>query len=370
MGFENIIEAFYNNKKGRSGRSINQGNSLLNIRESLMDVIGQGREGFDTARLSKLSKKEKKMINTLETKYNRLVSDYASSYKSFLIEHRQLESQVTTCKAKCLEKYNTGVQDYANKRKACTAGCQINGPYIAECKDTYTSMRLQPRSKRCPVITPGKCSGGNITVGQSNYVGRSSTADRKGTTIKDGCCECGGGKGGRPLGNINGNEVKRCDDLAGAFGMQKGSGQAKAYKRICNQAASSSGMETQRTHNFYKKYNVIEAKNAKISDAAQTLYDQIDTLENVNKKLRSSTSDSEMQLARDLKTFEEKYATLMGLAGGKKADGSYEGTDPTIEAQRRSVELKKQAEEMSFYFMSILAIVLIATTIINFRRAI
>ena len=42
--------------------------------------------------------------------------------------------------------------------------------------------------------------------------------------------------------------------------------------------------------------------------------------------------------------------------------GKYEGgQDPTIEAQRKSV-LLKQSEEMSFYFMSILAIVLVVTT--------
>ncbi|RZD40904.1 MAG: hypothetical protein CXT73_05945 [Methanobacteriota archaeon] len=361
MGFENIIEAFYPNQKAEGGqRHIDQGNSLLNIREGLLNnIISAGREGFDTSRFTKMGKREKKLINGLEAKYNRLVSDYATSYKNFLVEHKELESQVTSCKSKCLERHNNKVDDYSNKRKSCVAGCQIKGPFIAECKDTYKGMRNQI-NKKCGNITPGKCSDGTITIGQEKYVGGSNYSDGSGKTIKDGCCECGGGTGGKPYGEINGQHLKRCTDIASAFGLEKGSGQDKAYQLACKQAA---GIETGRTSQFYKKYNAIEAKNQKISDEAQSLYDQINHLDGVNKQLQSTTSDSETQLNSDLSSFEEKYAKLMEL-GGK------EGKDPTIEAQRNSIMLKKQAEEMSFYFMSILAIVLVVTTIINFRRAI
>ena len=362
MGFENILEAFYsNNEKGRKAKAIGQGNSLLNIRENLMNIIEAGREGFDTSRFTKLDKREKKWINSLESKYNRLVSDYASSYKNFLIEHRELEGQVAKCKAHCLERYNTNVNDYANKRLACAAGCHIKGPYLAECKNTYTGMKNQ-LNRKCGNITPGKCSGGNVTVGQDNYVSASNYADRQGTTIKDGCCECGGGTGGKPSGEINGQEVKRCDDIYKAFGLEKGSGNDLAYRRACHGASK---IQTGRTSNFYKKYNLIQAKNQKITNEAQKLYNTIDHLENVDKKIKTQTNDSERQLANDLRTFEERYAQLQELGG--KYEG---GQDPTIEAQRKSVLLKKQSEEMSFYFMSILAIVLVVTTIINFRRPI
>jgi len=362
MGFENILEAFYsNNEKGRKAKAIGQGNSLLNIRENLMNVIEAGREGFDTTRFKKLDKREKKWISSLESKYNRLVSDYASSYKNFLVEHRELEGQVATCKAHCLERYNTNVNDYANKRLSCAAGCQIKGPFIAECKDTYTGMKNQ-LNKKCGNITPGKCSGGNVTVGQDNYVSASNYSDRAGKTVKDGCCECGGGTGGRPSAEINGNNVKRCDDIYKAFGLEKGSGADFAYRQACHGASK---IETGRTSKFYKKYNGIQAKNQKITNEAQKLYNTIDHLENVDKKIKTTTVDSETQLGSDLKSFEEKYAILQELGG--KYEG---GQDPTIEAQRKSVLLKKQSEEMSFYFMSILAIVLVVTTIINFRRPI
>ena len=156
MGFENILEAFYsNNQKGRKAKAIGLGNSLLNMRESLMNVIEMGREGFregltDKKRFKKLDKREKKWISSLESKYNRLVSDYASSYKNFLIEHRELEGQVATCKAHCLERYNRNVDDYANKRLACAVGCQIKGPYLAECKNTYTGIRNHINKKLKP----------------------------------------------------------------------------------------------------------------------------------------------------------------------------------------------------------------------------
>ena len=276
-----------------------------------MNVIEAGREGFDTTRFKKLDKREKKWISSLESKYNRLVSDYANSYKNFLVEHRELEGQVATCKAHCLERYNQNVNDYANKRLSCAAGCQIKGPFIAECKDTYTGMKNQ-LNKKCGNITQGKCSGGNVTVGQDNYVSASNYSDRQGKTIKDGCCECGGGTGGRPSAEINGNEVKRCDDIYKAFGLEKGSGADYAYRQACHGASK---IETGRTSNFYKKYNMIQAKNQKITNSAQKLYNTIDHLENVDKKIKQSTTDSETQLSNDLKSFEEKYGMLHELGG-------------------------------------------------------
>ena len=42
-----------------------QGNSLLNIREGLLNnIISAGREGFDTSRFTKMGKREKKLINS------------------------------------------------------------------------------------------------------------------------------------------------------------------------------------------------------------------------------------------------------------------------------------------------------------------
>ena len=87
MGFGNIVESFNQTKK--QGKHINQGNLLKSRAEALKNLISVGREGFDSNRLNNLDKKEKKYLTNLEGRYNKLVSDYANSYKTFLEEHRK-----------------------------------------------------------------------------------------------------------------------------------------------------------------------------------------------------------------------------------------------------------------------------------------
>ena len=93
MGFENIVESFKQSKK--NGKHLNQGDLLKNRAEALQNLISVGREGFSSDRLNKLDKNEKNHLKNLEGRYNKLVSDYANSYKSFLMEHEKLQQQVT-----------------------------------------------------------------------------------------------------------------------------------------------------------------------------------------------------------------------------------------------------------------------------------
>lgn len=366
MGFGNIVESFNQTKK--DGKHINQGSLLRNRAEALQNLISIGREGFDSARLDKLDKNEKNHLTNLESRYNKLVSDYANSYKSFLQEHETLQAQVTKCKSKCLETHNRSSSDYSNKRLACQAGCDLKAPYITSCKDTYLGLKSDS-SKNCAVLTKDKCSAGNVTLGQNNFVNSSSNSDKNNNTLKDGCCDCGGGTGGKPKGIINKTPVASCNDLANAFGITAASSTNENYKSACNQAGQGT-IDVSRTKDFYKQFNKIQNKNLKISNAAEKLYGNIDKLHNVRLKLDTNINNEEIKLKNTFKRFESNYSELQKMSGGRDVNGRPKAVNPTFQAQEEDKRLQKKAEEMKFYFWGILAIVLAVSTMINFNRRI
>ena len=336
--------------------------------EALKNLISVGREGFDSNRLNNLDKKEKKYLTNLEGRYNKLVSDYANSYKTFLEEHEVLQAQVMKCKSKCLETHNKSTNDYSNKRMACQAGCDLKAPYITSCKDTYTGLKSDS-SKNCAVLTQGKCSDGTVTLGQNNFVNSSSNADRNNNTLKDGCCDCGGGTGGQPKGMINKTPVTSCNDLANAFGITAASNTNETYKAACNQAGTGT-IDVNRTKNFYKEFNKIQNKNLRVTNTAEKLYGNIDKLHNIRLKLDENISNEETKLKNTLTEFETKYGELQRKSGRDPITGRPKALDPTFDAQEEDKRLQRKAEEMKFYFWSILAIVLAVSTMINFNRRI
>ena len=366
MGFGNIVESFNQTKK--TGYHLRQGGSLKKRAQALQNLISIGREGFDSAKLNTLDKSEKNHLKNLEGKYNKLVSDYANSYKSFLQEHETLQAQVVKCKSKCLETHNRSTSDYSNKRLACSAGCDLKAPYISSCKDTYLGLKSDS-SKNCAVLTKGKCSDGNVTLGQNQFVSSSSNMDKNSNTLADGCCDCGGGTGGKPKGLINKTPVTSCNDLANAFGITAASSTNENYKSACNQAGQGT-IDVARTSKFYQEFNKIQQKNLKISNAAEKLYGNIDKLHKVRLKLDSNINNEETKLKNTLNKFEANYDKLQQMSGRDPITGRPKPVNPTFEAQEEDKRLQKKAEEMRFYFWGILAIVLAVSTMINFNRRI
>ena len=369
MGFESIVESFNQfNQNKKNGKHLSQGEILRNRLEAMDNMIRSSREGFESKKINKIDGKEKKHLKTLENKYNKLVSDYANSYKGFLLEHEKLQSDVMRCKSKCLEIHNQSSQDYANKRIACKAGCDIKAPYIVECKDTYKGLSSDS-SKKCGHLVSGKCSGGSITLGQTGWVSDDSRSDKSGITLKDGCCDCGGGKGGKPKGIVNGTEVSSCNNLASAFGISAGSETDYIYRSACNQAGQTT-LNVSANRNLYKKFNKIQEKNDKVSDAAKSLYEDIDKLHEIRKGLGESISSEEQKLKTNLGRFEVNYDELMKLGGKDPITGKPKAMNPTFIAMEEDRRLQEKSEQMKFYFWSILAIALAVSTMINFARKI
>ena len=82
--------------------------------------------------------------------------------------------------------------EYTASVRAFHKSIIYNGAVV---EDTFKTSRIG--SKNCKQSTAGRCQNGQVELGMNNIVTSSNYADAAGITIKDGCCDCGGGSGGQ-----------------------------------------------------------------------------------------------------------------------------------------------------------------------------
>lgn len=313
-------------------------------------------EGMTTkAKLDEINKKEKKWLVDNRGKVDTAMGKYTDQYDAMMREHLLLTQKVTECKSNCLSTYPADVQDSANKRKACLAGCDLKGPYILQCKDTYTGKKSKP-SEKCEHLINGKCDSGNILLGNEEFVERVDNYDANNTSLKIGCCECGGGGGGKPTSEVNGNKIRSCDDpdLKTALGGFDG-------QNYCHNAPYP---QADRAHNLYKKYNKVTEKNKELEKHALNIWQKVLKLEDINKKVKANTVAEEESLAKNLLTFREMQAKI-----AKQGLSSQEaGGDATIDAQLQEGKLLTPSEKFKLMGWSILGVSLMILIIATLRK--
>ena len=369
MGFDEILNVFM----PKNALSIEDVKKYMNIPKTkdskthlLQGIkLSKMREGFDdnNKKFVNMTKKEKKVLTKIDDKYNRAVSDYANSYKTYLEEHKRLTDSVEDCRADCLSKIRNTATDYVNRRKACLAGCMLKNVQVLKCKDTYKGHKVS--GKKCAKLIGEHCTDGVVNQGATSqkFVTSADNVDNYSTTPAEGCCECGGGGGGKPVADINGQKVKSCNDMDVAFGGSKGDGTASKYKPDCNNAGNGvSGFNPTANANFHQEYDKIKGKNNDVMKQAKILRDKISTLIKTRNKIQGTIGSEEDLLDQNLKKFEERYAELQSYGEG--------GKDYTADAQFHSTMTRKSSEELKFYMWSILAIVLITTVVMNFNKKI
>ncbi len=368
MGFDEVLNMFLP-KKTLSVEEIKQylqKPQTVDSRSHLTQGmrLANIREGFDdnNKRFVKMGRKEKKVLRDISNNYDRAVSEYATAYKQYLEEHASLTKSVEDCRVDCLERITGDGTEIVNQKKACVAGCSLKGVQVLKCKNTYKGHN-RDASKKCKDLVGSHCTDGSVNPGSKaqKFVTSSEQADSHSTTLSEGCCECGGGGGGKPTAHINGIQVKGCSGLDKAFGGNSGDGTASQYKSFCQNAGSGvTSFNAGTNANFHQKYAAVKAKNDAAMNEANKLKKKINTLIKTRDKLRGTISSEEDSLDNNLKLFEEKYAELTGYGEG--------GKDYTSIALHETTMNKKNAEELKFYMWSVLAIVLIITVISNFKK--
>lgn len=362
-----VFEDFNNRSelnKSRTGENLD--NPLSLIQGNLYEKKVKNQKGnlqFDNSfpgliegmavkrKLDDINEKEKAWLKKNEGKVGAAMNNYSTEYESMMREHLRLSRGIPQCKGDCMTTYPTTVPDFQKKRKACMAGCDLKGPYVLKCKNTYQGKLTDP-SKRCEHLTAGKCDTGTIILGNESFIQSKKNRDFNGLTLQQGCCECGGGGGGKPSTRVSGNKIKSCDDpqLKVALGGFDG-------KAFCVAAPYPYPSQASKLH---IKYDKVLKKNKTLEGEALKIWNNISKLDNIDDKIKQNTVDEEERISRNLSEFQvsKKKIDDMGLQANEDLGG-----EKTIDAQLEETQLLTPSERWQLFGWGLLGVVMVGVTI-------
>lgn len=334
---------------------LSQGLAYLNNKKNTFDQLSKTSlllEQFDTSKLDNTSKKELEILENLKQQYNQKLSAYGQSYKTFMEQYYKSTQDVLSCKADCESRHRPGTSAWSFSRTACKAGCDLKGPYISECKDNYKGDRAS--GQKCNTITQGKCSKRNVVLGMDATVTNINYADNNDVTIKDGCCECGGGIGGPPTAEINAKKVLDCKGVEKALGYSPGQGQWAVNR--CYQARIAS---PQTNANMWVQYKKLAKDNEDLITLANDIFKKLKELDSANSGIYQSIKDEETHLKDQLALYENVYASIQNYDKSKQT---------TVEGQVEDGILKEQSQSLQMYLWLSLAILTFTLVIHRMRK--
>ena len=329
---------------------------LNNLSQSpLMESMSASMKQYNGAsdKLKNVSKDELEILKQLEADFNKNLSSYSQKYKTFMEGYYSAVQQVEKCKADCLTKYPQGSSAWSFNRQACAGGCDLKGPYVSKCEDTFTKSRKATLGD-CSTATSGKCMDENVVLGQDLFVDNIENADSNNVTIRKGCCVCGGGGGGPPSTTIRGKTIKSCDKMPAAFGYTASTG---AYiKNTCLTAPVAS---PQSNSELYKQYEALTSENKALIEQAETIFKKIQEFNSLN-----STLDIKMSSARaDLKKNLDDYSTIYSKLQSNKKYGTV-----TLDGQVEDIDLKEKNQMLQLGIWGSLAVLLVLVTLDKLKK--
>ena len=328
-------------------------NSLSN--SSLMESMSSSMKTFQSGkdRLKNVSKSELDTLKQLEADFNQSLSAYSQKYKSFMENYYKAVEQVEKCKADCLTKYPPGSAAESFNRQACKGGCELKGPYVSKCGDTFTKSRIASLGD-CSTATKGKCMDGKVVLGQDSFVDDINNADSNNVTLRKGCCVCGGGGGGPPTTKINSKTVKSCNEMPAAFGYSGSSGDF--IKNSCLTAPIAS---PESNLNLYKQYDELTAENKNLITQAEVIFEKIKKFNSLNSNL-----DIKMKSARDeLQKNLDDYGSIYSKLQESKKYGI-----TTLNGQVEDIDLKENNQLLQLGIWGSLAILLVLVTLDKLKK--
>ncbi len=374
MVFSNLLDNLTNllssqdNKVSNKNSNINQvainelqqGMILLNKRKENIDKLKnkmkliENMDGFAKGEgiLSETSSKEMQILAKLDRNYQIQLSAYATNYTSFMDSYYKAVKDVRNCKANCLTTIPKSGSDWSSKQQACKIGCDLKGPYVQECKNTFKTSRIG--SEPCDTVTKGRCSGGSVVLGMNNLVTSINYADANNVTIKDGCCNCGGGAGGPPMVKLRGKKVSTCTQLPNAFGYTGNDGAYMTTSCMNAKVESSNKNAT-----LFESYSKLNGQNEKLIQTATAIYDKITALKEKTKTIGGKMDSKEQLLKDQLAEYGTLYADILSRQGKK---------DQTIDGQLEDIVYKERSQSLHLMIWSGLAILTILLVIQRMRK--
>ena len=323
--------------------------SLLESMSSSMKTFQSGKD-----KLNNVSKAELDLLKNMETDFNKSLSAYSQKYKSFMENYYSAVQQVEKCKADCLTKYKSGSsQTWSFDQQACKGGCDLKGPYVSKCEDTFTKSRIASLGD-CASATNGKCMDGNVVLGQDSFVDDINNADSNNVTLRKGCCVCGGGGGGPPTTTIRGKTVKNCNEMPAAFGYNGSSG--NYIKNSCLTAPVAS---PQNNANLYKEYESLTTENKSLITQAEKIFQKIQKLNSLNSNLDVRMKSTRAELQDNL----DEYSTIYSKLQSNKKYGI-----TTLNGQVEDIDLKEKNQLLQLGIWGSLAVLLVLVTLDRLRK--
>jgi len=366
--FQSITSVFDNtntqNIKKHNNKPINelqQGMLLLKKRQNdinrlskskLMEPMSASMKTWTDAenKLKNLSKKELDDLKTDENEYNKELSSYGTKYKAFMEKYYIAVENVEKCKAKCLNKYPIGTSRYSDGREACSAGCDIKGPYVSKCENTFTKSRIGGGT--CDTAALGKCIDGKVQLGADSYIDDMNRADSNNVTLRKGCCICGGGGGGKPSAKIRGKNIKSCDNIASAFGAT--GSHAVFFTSACKTAPNETT-----SNSLLNDYSALATQNKILIEKAEKIFKKISKFNTLNGKLNMEMTSQRSELQDTLDEYSSIYLQLQDT----KKYGNV-----TMDAQAEDIYLKEKNQMLQLGIWGSLAILLVLVTLDKLKK--
>tara|TARA_B100000902_G_scaffold57802_1_gene64824 strand:- start:2644 stop:3765 length:1122 start_codon:yes stop_codon:yes gene_type:complete len=338
---------------------LQQGMALLSNRKQQVDMLKnrmkliENLDGFAEGkqRLKTTSQKELQLLQKLEQDYNRKLTSYSTSYKTFMTEYQKGVNDVKKCKSDCIKNIPRGSSAWSFKRQSCQAGCDLKGPYVQPCENTFKKSRIGQAP--CDTVTKGRCENGNVVLGAETDVTSSSYADSNNVTIKDGCCACGGGAGGPPSTMVRGKKITNCNQISGALGYQRAQPWVGS---ACNNARVDSFAGNKSLH---IKYGELANQNQDLISTAQKIFDKIQQLNKTDLKIQNDLDTKDFDLKNQLAEYGTLYADIIARQGKK---------DQTIDGQLEDIRYKEDSQQLQFLIWTGLAILTILFAIQRMRK--
>jgi len=328
-------------------------NSLSN--SSLLESMSSSMKTFQSGKdkLNSVSKAELDLLKNMENDFNKSLSSYSQKYKSFMENYYSAVQQVEKCKADCLTKYPPGSPAESFNKEACKGGCDLKGPYVSKCEDTFTKSRIASLGD-CASATKGKCMDGNVVLGQDAFVDDINNADSNNVTLRKGCCVCGGGGGGPPTTTIRGKTVKSCNEMPAAFGYTGSNG--NYIKNTCLTAPVAS---PESNAGLYKEYELLTSENKSLISQAEKIFQKIKKLNSLNSNLNVKMKSTRQELQDNL----DDYSTIYSKLQSSKKYGI-----TTLNGQVEDIDLKEKNQLLQLGIWGSLAVLLLLVTLDKLRK--
>ncbi len=343
---------------------LQQGMKLLNQRKqllsslsnsSLMESMSSSMKTYQAGKdkLNSVSKAELDALKEMETGFNQSLSSYSQKYKLFMENYYKAVEQVEKCKADCLTKYPPGSPSESFNKQACKGGCDLKGPYVSKCADTFTKSRKSDLGD-CASATKGKCMDGKVVLTQDQFVDDIGNADSNNVTLRKGCCVCGGGGGGPPSTKIRGKTIKSCNEMPAAFGFTGSSG--NYIKNTCLTAPVAT---PESNANLYKQYDELTGENKELISQAERIFEKINKFNTLNSNLDIKMKSTRDELQQNL----DDYSTIYSKLQSNKKYGV-----ATLDGQVEDIDLKENNQLLQLGIWGSLAVLLLLVTLDKLKK--